>query len=140
MEKTYETAAETARKIRAALKAFPGVKFSVTSKSYSGGSSVSVSWTDGPLASVVDKVVKVFEGATFDAMTDYKDTPGYKDPVSGQLCKGADFVFTQRSRSPELDAKLEALLRERHADADRLLADNRFSILNQLEAGDFGAL
>ena len=45
----YLTAAETAKLIRKALKAsFPGVKFSVRSKSYSMGASVNVSYIDGP--------------------------------------------------------------------------------------------
>jgi hypothetical protein len=49
--------AETARQIRAALKAsFPHVKFSVRSKSYSMGSSVDVHWTDGPLTVQVEKI------------------------------------------------------------------------------------
>lgn len=64
---------ETAKLIRRALKeAFPGVKFGVTSKSYSGGGTVNVSWWDGPTANEVKKVTWKFEGATFDGQTDYK--------------------------------------------------------------------
>jgi hypothetical protein len=55
----YVTVAETAKLVRAALKeAFPGVKFSVRSTSYSGGSSVRAGWADGPQVAEVDKVVQ----------------------------------------------------------------------------------
>lgn len=99
----YETAAQTAKKVRAALKAaFPEIRFSVRSKTYSGGSSIHVSWTDGPMSDQVEKVARVFKGATFDGMTDYKETHGYTDPTTGQHCKGADFIFCERELS---DAK-----------------------------------
>lgn len=64
---------DTAKVIRKALKrAFPKVKFSVRSDSYSGGSSIDVSWTDGPTSDQVDEVVKRYAGATFDGMIDLK--------------------------------------------------------------------
>jgi len=48
-ETTYVSVTDTAKEIRKTLKLhFAGVKFSVRSKSYSGGASVNVSWTDGP--------------------------------------------------------------------------------------------
>jgi len=50
-ETVYVSVAETAKLVRAALKAaFPGITFSVRSKSYSMGASISVRWTDGPAA------------------------------------------------------------------------------------------
>ena len=56
MEKKYFDTVETAKLIRKALKAkFPGVKFSVRSRKYAGGSSIDVVWTDGPAAKAVDK-------------------------------------------------------------------------------------
>lgn len=62
-----------AKMIRQALKeAFPEVKFSVRSERYSMGASIDISWTDGPLTRQVDEVVKIFAGATFDGMDDYK--------------------------------------------------------------------
>lgn len=65
--------AETAKLIRAALKkAFPGVKFRVTSKSYSMGASVTVGWTDGPTGSEVNEVTGIYSGAGFDGMIDLK--------------------------------------------------------------------
>jgi hypothetical protein len=65
--------AETAKLVRTDLKReFPGVKFSVRSSSYSGGASIDVRWTDGPTGKDVDRVLKPYEGARFDGMTDLK--------------------------------------------------------------------
>ena len=67
----YITVTDTAKLVRQALsKQFPVVKFSVRSKSYSGGASIDVSWTDGPRAKVVDETIKGFEGRSFDGMND----------------------------------------------------------------------
>jgi len=69
----YLSCAETAKLIRPALKrAFPGVKFSVRSSTYSMGASIDIYWTDGPLAADVDKVAKPYAGAGFDGMIDLK--------------------------------------------------------------------
>lgn len=88
--------AETAKIVRAALKeAFPKIKFSVRSKSYSGGASITVSWTDGPTAKDVDAVVSKFQGASFDGMIDLKS---YHDSdYNGEKVHfGADYIFTDR--------------------------------------------
>lgn len=99
--KHYSTT-ETASLIRAELKsAFPGVKFSVRSRSYSGGSSINVSWTDGPTAKEVDRVAGQFAGASFDGMIDLKS---YHDSTfRGETVRfGADYVFTNRKISTDL--------------------------------------
>lgn len=67
------TAAQTAALLRAALKrAFPGVRFSVRSKVYSGGASIDVSWTGGPDRKDVDAIARTFAGSDFDGMIDLK--------------------------------------------------------------------
>lgn len=119
-----------AKLIRLALKrAFPDQKFSVKTKKYSGGSSTTVSWTDGPKGKEVDAVVDIFAGGGFDGMIDLKyhvdhwlmpdgivryahssGTEGSMGTVAGfdhgkpegALCRvslGGDFVFTQREIS-----------------------------------------
>ena len=81
----YVSVADTAKLVRSALKqAFPGVKFSVRSTSYSGGSSVRVGWTDGPQSAEVDKVAQPC-------------AEGYS----------SRFVFTEREFSDEYRAGLE---------------------------------
>lgn len=49
---------------------WPSVKFSVRSKSYSGGDSITVGWTDGPTSAQVDRILNKYEGGSFDGMTD----------------------------------------------------------------------
>lgn len=97
----YIGTAETAKYIREALKeAFPTIKFSVRSKSYSGGSSIRVEWTDGPTDDAVKSVTSRFEGASFDGMIDlksYKDSWFNGEPVHF----AADYVFTDRNTSVE---------------------------------------
>lgn len=105
--KKYLTCAETAKLIRTALKeAFPGVKFSVKSKTYSGGASITVGWTNGPTSDQVDGIVKAFEGSYFDGMTDYKGS-NYTAINGEEVRFGADFVFTNRKFTAEF---LQAML------------------------------
>lgn len=93
----YITVVETAKMIRAALKeAFPGVKFSVKSSSYSGGASINVSYTDGPSADQVKAITGNFEGSYFDGMTDYKGL-NYSSVNGEEVRFGADFIFVNRS-------------------------------------------
>ena len=67
----YLTVTETATLIRATLKKQrPDSKFSVRSKSYSGGASINISWTDGARTKDIESIVKGFEGASFDGMND----------------------------------------------------------------------
>lgn len=62
---------EVAKLIRKALKHdFPGVKFSVRSSRYAGGSSVDISYTDGPSPKGVRKVAESYDGKRFDGMID----------------------------------------------------------------------
>jgi len=107
MEKQYITCADTAKLMRAALKAqFPGVKFSVRSDVYSGGASIRVTWTDGPFANDVEKIAKRYEGATFDGMIDLKEYHSSLvyfdgDPVPKLVHYGSDYVFCDRNLSDE---------------------------------------
>lgn len=106
-----ETAAETAKKIRATLKkAFPGVKFSVRSKTYSMGDSVYVSWTDGPLEEDVNRILERFESGYYDGMQDMYVFTGYE--WEGQTIVGAKYISCGRTLSPERRAKIEAKLQE----------------------------
>lgn len=51
-------------------RAFPGVKFSVTSSSFSGGNSVSVRWEDGPTPKAVEAITQRYEAGTFNGWDD----------------------------------------------------------------------
>jgi len=70
-ETRYLTCAETAKLVRKALKReFPGVKFSVRSKTYAGGASISIHWTDGPTEKAVRGITDSYASADFDGMID----------------------------------------------------------------------
>lgn len=133
MTTRYMTCAETAKLIRERLKAeFPGVKFGVRSKTYSGGASIRVEWTDGPTKAQVEAVTGRYAGGRFDGMIDLAysvdhylmpdgtatlaSSPGSAgcgglDPKFRQFKPtpdavrvrfGADYVFTERRHSAGL--------------------------------------
>lgn len=105
------TCAETAKIVRRRLKdAFPGVRFSVRSSTYSMGASIDVKWTDGPTVDAVDAVTQPLRGADFDGMQDLKT---YRDPIGidGEyVSSGADYIFGVREISPAYAEQLAAAL------------------------------
>lgn len=98
----YKTTAEVAKIIRKELAAnFPGIKFSVRSSTYSGGSSIRVEYTDGPAYEKVNSLVRKFNGASFDGMIDLKS---YNDAIEyngEKISLGVDFIFVDRHASNE---------------------------------------
>ncbi len=103
-ERKYLSCAETAKLLRVALKAkWPDVKFSVRSKTYAGGASIDISYTDGPPSDEVNKTAKLYEGASFDGMQDlksYHDTMLTGPDGSMELVQfGANYVFVHRDYS-----------------------------------------
>lgn len=101
MARKYISTTDTAKLIRKSLKeAFVGVRFSVISDKYSGGSSIRIRWIDGPTTEQVDEIVGRFEGSYFDGSIDYK---GSRFAMMGgeQVHFSADFVFTTREHSDE---------------------------------------
>lgn len=97
----YISCTDTAKLVRAALKEkFPKQTFSVRSSSYSGGSSIDVTWKDGPTAGRVGEVTKNFAGATFDGMTD--SASYHTSDFKGETVSfGANYVFCHRELSYE---------------------------------------
>lgn len=120
----YLSVTDTAKLVREALKkAYPSVKFSVRSSSYAGGTSIDVSWKDGPREKDVEKVAKAFEGATFDGMIDLKSY--HRSMLNGQeVYFGADYVSCRReiTNIDKLAEEAEALIRRRCA----IEQDDRF--------------
>jgi hypothetical protein len=101
----YRGHALGAKNLRIELKrAFPSVKFSVTSKSYSGGNSIDIYWTDGPLTEDVEKISNKYREGSFDGMTDcYNDN---HENVWPNVFGGAKYVMAQRYESPALILKV----------------------------------
>lgn len=113
-QRDYLSCAQTAKLVRQALKeAFPGVKFSVQSSTYSGGASITVRWVDGPAAKVVELITKRFEGAYFDGMIDYKGS-NYSLLDGKPVRFMADFIFATRSHSDAQIARAIAFLQAKY--------------------------
>ena len=88
-----------AQNLRAQLKArWPGVKFSVRTSRYTGGSSLDVRWTDGPAVSLVDAIADRYQAGHFDGQTDCYD---YSDSAWTRAFGDAKYVFTSRDYSDE---------------------------------------
>lgn len=109
----YFTCAETAAIVRKALKeAFPDVKFSVRSSTYSGGASIAVAWMDGPNVAQVEAVAGKFEASYFDGSIDYKGSIYHM--MDGQVVHfGADSIHCNRSFSDAvIQRAIDRLMRQ----------------------------
>lgn len=68
---TYLRPTQTAALIRTLLKrSFPGVKFSVRSSTYAGGSSIDIRWKNGPTLKTIEDIAGNFQGKGFDGSID----------------------------------------------------------------------
>lgn len=101
METIYKSPTETAKGIRAELKAaFPGIKFSVKTSYFSMGNSIDISWSFGPTTKAVDAITSKYCYGRFDGMTDSSST---EDTLvscpDGEVRRlgGAKFVHTTRN-------------------------------------------
>lgn len=94
--------ADTAKLLRADLKkAFPAVKFSVKSKTFSMGSAIDISWTDGPLSSEVSHVANSYRMGHFD-MQDDSYHYRHDQILNGERVQySAKYINTHRSYSVE---------------------------------------
>lgn len=104
----YINTNDCAKLIRQSLKeAFPGVKFSVRSSKYSGGSSISVRWEDGPTNKMVDSIASTFKGSYFDGSIDYHGST-YAMIDGEQVRFSADYVFCRRELTEAAKQKINA--------------------------------
>lgn len=76
-------------------RAFPGQKFSVTSKSFSGGNSIDVWYEYGPTTEAVDKIISKFEQGSFDGSDDSYTYDS--DRTFTDVFGGAKYVHSSRS-------------------------------------------
>jgi len=96
--KQISSQARAAKNLRAELKnAFPCVKFSVKSSSFSMGNDITVGWEMGPTKAEVDAIADKYEYGRFDAMQDlsYSDCSAFGDAVEVVLGR-AKYVSTSR--------------------------------------------
>jgi len=98
--KKYDSLIKGSKNIRRELKdAFPKTKFSVRSRSYSGGCSIDVNWTDGPTSEEVEKITGKYQEGSFNGMEDiyeYSSTNVWPDVFGG-----AKYVMWNRQYSKE---------------------------------------
>ena len=98
--------AQAASAIRAELKnAFPTVKFSVKSESFSGGNSVNIHWYDGPLTKEVDAIVGKYQYGHFNGMEDIYEYSNKNDDIPQ-----AKYVQTSRKITQETQLFIAAEL------------------------------
>lgn len=118
MEAVYSNATEAAKGLRSELKAaFPGIKFSVRTRYFSGGESINISWSFGPTTKAVGAISKKYEYGRFDGMTDsssVEDTLVSMPDGEVKILGGAKFVQTSRNfESIKNDYRSESLFIER---------------------------
>jgi hypothetical protein len=95
-----------AKNIRTELaRAFPGVKFSVKSRRFSGGDAIDVKWTDGPMSAQVDEIINRYSAGSFDGMVDLYT---YDSSAWGDAFGSAKYVHSVRDYS---DAAIESAIR-----------------------------
>lgn len=94
-EGKYLTVAKIAENVRVNLKTvFAGQKFSVRSKSFSGGDDINVAWTNGPTKRMVKMETSKYEDSSTDITGDYRDyTPNAFNDVFG----GTKYMWEERN-------------------------------------------
>jgi len=79
-------------------KVYPGLKFSITSESYSGGDHIDIRWEDGATDKEVNEIVKKYQEGHFDGMTDCYNYSG--NPFN-DVFGGTKYLFTHRTINRE---------------------------------------
>ena len=87
---------EKAKEIRKELKSkFKGVKFSVRTKKYSGGSSISISWVDFPTVEAVEEITSKYESIS-------------RCEYTGEILSGGNtYIHTYNTWSEEMEANIK---------------------------------
>jgi nitrogen regulatory protein PII-like uncharacterized protein len=91
---THSTAANIREELK---KEFPGMKFSVTSDTYSMGNSVRISWTDGPTSDQVEAITDKYQQGHFNGMEDIYEYSNSREDIPQ-----AKYVQQTRSKSDEV--------------------------------------
>lgn len=108
--------ARAAKNIKKELSlAFPGVKFSVKSESYSGGDSVDVRWENGPRYKDVEAVINKYQYGNFNGMDDiYEYDHSAMAEAVGIVLGQAKYVHGSRSTSEDVREAVTAAVRASH--------------------------
>jgi len=110
--------AESAKAIRKELKkAYPTIKFSVTSQSYSGGNSVHVEWVDGPISDEVGKIAYKYQYGHFNGMEDIYENTNIRCDLPQ-----VKYVQIRRTISEDILNQVFESLQQTHAYFDRVFS------------------
>lgn len=102
-----------AKNIRIELaRAFPGVKFSVKSRRFSGGDAIDVSWIDGPVSAQVDAIIDKYSAGSFNGM---EDLYVYSRDAWIDAFGDAKYVHSRREMSDAAIAKAIRLVSSKYA-------------------------
>lgn len=106
MTKQVSNHAAAAKAIKAELKAaFPTVKFSVRSESFSMGDAVRIQWADGPITKQVTAITDKYQYGSFNGMEDIYEHDNRRDDIPQ-----SKYVTTSRRPSEETKAAIAAEL------------------------------
>ena len=108
-----------AKNIRIELKnEYPTVKFSVVSKSYSGGDSVRVNWIDGPSQKEVEAIINKYEYGRFDGSIDLYEYN--KDHSFTDKYGSTKYAFANRDHSDiSIQRALDSMYSKYQANFER---------------------
>jgi hypothetical protein len=110
------TAALTAQAVRKELKAtYPGIKFSVTSETYSGGDSVRVEYTDFIPSNEVNKLLVKYQAGSFDGMQDIYEYTNVNPDIPQ-----TKYLFVTRNMSVEVRDQILAEIRSNNATCENV--------------------
>ncbi len=121
-----------AANIRKELKReFPGVKFNVRTERHG---TVNVYWTDGPAGPRVKDVTDKYSKGSFNGMEDIYERD--YDNVFCTVFGGADYIFTNRTISPDLIARVAESLGHPDVDLDDYTSDITRTVLREARDTD----
>lgn len=110
---------KTTSLLKKLLKQKFGIDASVRSESYSGGSSLRVSYSLGPDESIVNAVVKNLQYGYFDGSTDeYKGVKVDPIIVDGYQLNTYKYVFVKQEITRDFKSRVATLIRK-HTDTSR---------------------
>lgn len=120
-DKYKSGAAHCAANLRNELKAaFPGVKFSVTSDTFSMGDSVDIRWTLGPCAEDVEKISRKYQDGHFDGMTDCHESDNTDFGRAVEIVLGrAKYVHTHRETGDAMEKLAPLVCKHYGVECDR---------------------
>ena len=102
-----------AKNIRIELgRAFPGVKFSVKSRRFSGGDAIDVSWVDGPVSKQVDAIIDRYAAGSFNGMD---DSYSYVHDAWRDAFGDAKYVHSRREMSDAAIGRAIRLVSSKYA-------------------------